>query len=60
MDAMCAMMEEVKKGEKNSVTFKGDILKKYFPKNYTPKQMEDTIIRLLDQWQKKQKREQSL
>ncbi|MCI7098067.1 MAG: ParB/RepB/Spo0J family partition protein [Lachnospiraceae bacterium] len=60
MDAMCAMMEEVKKGEKNSVTFKGDILKKYFPKNYTPKQMEDTIIRLLDQWQKKKKREQSL
>ena len=60
MDAMCAMMEEVKKGEKNSVTFKGDILKKYFPKNYTPKQMEDTIIKLLDQWQKKQKREQSL
>ena len=60
IDAMCSMMEEVKKGEKSSVTFKGDVLKKYFPKNYTPKQMEDTIIKLLDQWQRKQKREQSL
>ncbi len=58
-EAMCDIMEEIKKGEKNQVTFKGDVLRKYFPKTYTPKQMEDTIIRLLEQWQRKQQREQN-
>ena len=36
---------------------KNDVLRKYFPKSYTPKQMEDTIIKLLEQWQKKRQRE---
>ena len=42
----------------DKVTIKPDVLKKYFPKSYTPKQMEDTIIKLLEQWQQKQKNKQ--
>ena len=57
MDAMCAIMSEEKKGELDRVTIKHGVLRKYFPKSYTPKQMEDTIIKLLDQWQKKKSRE---
>ena len=60
LDAMCAIMSEEKKSELDKVTLKDDVLKKYFPKSYTPKQMEDTIIKLLDQWQKKKNREMSL
>lgn len=57
LDAMCDVMNEVKKGELDRVTFKTDSLRKYFPKSYTSKQMEDKIIQLLEQWQKKQKRQ---
>ncbi len=55
IDAMCAIMSEEKKVDMDKVTIKPDVLKKYFPKSYTPKQMEDTIIKLLEQWQQKQK-----
>ena len=41
----------------DKVVIKNDTLRKYFPRNYTPKQMEDTIIKLLDQWQRKQQRQ---
>lgn len=55
--AMCEIMNEVKKGEPDHVTIRNDVLRKYFPKSYTPKQMEDTIIRLLEQWQRKKQRD---
>ena len=58
IDAMCAIMCEEKKVDMDKVTIKPDVLKKYFPKSYTPKQMEDTIIKLLEQWQQKQKNKQ--
>lgn len=58
IDAMCAIMSEEKKVDMDKVTIKQDVLKKYFPKSYTPKQMEDTIIKLLEQWQQKQKNKQ--
>lgn len=58
LDAMCAIMSEEKKVDMDKVTIKPEVLKKYFPKSYTPKQMEDTIIKLLDQWQQKQKNKQ--
>ena len=57
LEAMCDVMNEVKKSELDRVTFKTDSLRKYFPKSYTSKQMEDKIIQLLEQWQKKQKRQ---
>lgn len=57
LEAMCDIMNEVKKGELDHVTIKNDVLKKYFPKSYTPKQMEDTIIRLLEQWQRRKQRD---
>ena len=57
LDAMCDVMNEVKKGELDRVTFKTDSLRKYFPKSYTSKQMEDKIIQLLEQWKKKKKRQ---
>lgn len=58
LDNMCTIMNEVKKEEKASnVTFKTNDISKYFPKSYTPKQMQDTIIKLLEQWQKKKNRE---
>lgn len=56
LDAMCAIMSEEKKSEQDKVTIKNDVLRKYFPKSYTPKQMEDTIIKLLEQWQKKREK----
>ena len=52
-DAMYKVMSEEKKDELDRVTLKSDTLRKYFPKNYTPQQMERVIIKLLDQWQKK-------
>ena len=52
---MRAIMSEEKK-EVERVTLKGDTLRKYFPASYTPKRMEETIIKLLEQWQKQQKR----
>ena len=45
-----------KKSEKDTVTIKNETLRKYFPRSYTPKQMEEKIIQLLDAWQKKQQR----
>lgn len=59
LDAMCEVMNEVKKDAMDKVSFKTDSLRKYFPKSYTPKQMEDTIIKLLEQWQQR-KREKSM
>ena len=56
LDAMCAIMSEEKKGELDRVTIKHDVLRKYFPKSYTPKQLEDTIIKLLEQWQRKREK----
>ena len=56
-DAMYAVMSEEKKDELDRVTLKSDTLRKYFPKNYTPQQMERVIIKLLDQWQKKRQRQ---
>ena len=50
------VMGQEKKGEKDTVTIKNETLRKYFPRSYTPKQMEEKIIQLLDAWQKKQQR----
>lgn len=58
-EAMNTIMNEEKKSELDTVTLKNDVLRKYFPRSYTPKQMQDTIIRLLEQWQKKRQRDQS-
>ena len=55
-DAVVAIMGEEKKGELNTVTIKNAILRKYFPRSYTPRQMEEKIIQLLDAWQKKRQR----
>ena len=57
-DNMLAIMSEEKKPEKFSLTFDGDRIRKYFPKSYTPLQMENTIIKLLEAWQKKRQRSQ--
>lgn len=57
-EVMCTVMDEEKKTDLDRVIIKQDVLRKYFPKSYTPKQMEDTIIRLLEQWQRKKQREQ--
>ncbi len=54
---MRAIMSEEKKPEIDRITITGDRLRKYFPRSYTPKQMEETIIKLLEQWQKRRKRE---
>ena len=56
-DVAFAVMGEPKKDELDKVVIKNDTLRKYFPRNYTPKQMEDTIIKLLEQWQRKQQRQ---
>lgn len=58
-EAMNTIMNEEKKSELDTITLKNDVLRKYFPRSYTPKQMQDTIIRLLEQWQKKRQRDQS-
>lgn len=57
-DSMLAIMSEEKKPEKSDLTIKADKLQKYFPKSYTPQQMEQVIIRLLEGWQKKRQRDQ--
>lgn len=57
LDAMCEVMNEVKKDELDHVTIKNEVLRKYFPKSYTPKQMQDTIIRLLEKWQRSKQRD---
>ena len=56
-DVAFAVMGEEKKEELDKVIIKNDTLRKYFPRSYTPKQMEDTIIKLLEQWQRKQQRQ---
>ena len=60
LDAMCEVMNEEKKDDLNKVTISHEVLRKYFPRSYTPKQMEAQIIKLLDQWQKRKKRENEL
>lgn len=57
LDAMCEVMNEIKKDELDHVTIKNDVLRKYFPKSYTPRQMQDTIIKLLEQWQRRRQRD---
>ncbi len=59
LDSMCEIMNEVKKEPTDRVIFQADSLRKYFPKSYTNRQMEETIIKLLEQWQKRRKREQT-
>ena len=55
---MRAIMSEEKKSEIDKVTFTADSLRRYFPKSYTPQRMQETIIKLLEQWQKRRQREQ--
>lgn len=57
LDAMCEVMNEIKKDELDHVTIKNEVLRKYFPKSYTPKQMQYTIIRLLEKWQRSKQRD---
>lgn len=57
LDAMCEVMNGIKKDELDHVTIKNEVLRKYFPKSYTPKQMQDTIIRLLEKWQRSKQRD---
>ena len=52
LEAMYEIMNEEKKSELDRVTIRGDVLRKYFPKSYTPLQMQETIIKLLEAWQK--------
>ena len=56
-DVAFAVMGEAKKDELDKVVIKNETLRKYFPRSYTPKQMEDTIIKLLEQWQRKRQRQ---
>ena len=58
MDAAREIMNEVKKGDLERVTFRNEQLRKYFPRSYTTQQMQNTILKLLDQWQKKKARDQ--
>lgn len=57
-ESMLAIMSEEKKSDLDKVTFSSDTLRKYFPKSYTPKRMEETIIKLLEQWQRKRQHQQ--
>lgn len=56
LEAMCTVMNETKKEELDKVTINNEVLRKYFPKSYTPKQMQDTIIKLLENWHKKRQK----
>lgn len=58
LDVMRAILSEEKKSELDRVTLTGDTLRKYFPKSYTPQRMRDTIIKLLEQWQRRQKEQE--
>ena len=58
LEAMCEVMDEVKKSPDDKLVIKSDVLRKYFPKSYTPQQMEAVIMKLLEQWMKKRSREQ--
>ena len=59
LDQMCDVMNEIKKDDMTTITIPHDVLRKYFPRSYTPQQMQDVIVKLLDQWTKKRNREQS-
>ncbi len=59
LDQMCEVMNELKKDDMTTITISHDVLRKYFPRSYTPQQMQDVIVKLLDQWMKKRNREQS-
>ncbi len=59
LEDMCVLLGEVKKGDLERVAFKSEQLRKYFPKSYTPRQMSDVILKLLDQWQKKRQRDKA-
>lgn len=59
LEDMCVILGEVKKGDLERVAFKSEQLRKYFPKSYTPRQMSDVILKLLDQWQKKRQRDKA-
>ena len=56
-EVMLAIMSEEKKGEPDKVTLTGDMLRKYFPKSYTPQKMQETIIKLLEQWQRRRQQQ---
>ena len=58
-DTMLSIMMEQKKPVRNDITLSGDKLKKYFPRSYSPKRIEETIFKLLDAWLKKRQRENS-
>ena len=58
-DTMLSIMSEQKKPMRNDITLSGEKLRKYFPRSYTPMQMEAVIFKLLDAWQKKRQRDQS-
>ena len=58
LDMMRVIMGEEKKSDLDRVTFTSDTLRKYFPKSYTPQRMQETIIKLLEQWQRKRQRDQ--
>ena len=58
LEAMQGIMNEVKKGELERVTFRNETLHKYFPRSYTVQQMQEQIIKLLEQWVRKKNREQ--
>ena len=58
LDTMCGIMNEAKKDDLGQIAFKASDLQRFFPKSYTPKQMSDTILRLLEQWQKRRQRDQ--
>ena len=59
LDAMCDVMDEVKKDDLGQIAFKTSEIKRFFPKSYTPKQMSDTILRLLEQYQRRRERDQT-
>lgn len=58
LEDMCGIMDEVKKDDMGQIAFKTSDLQKFFPKSYTPRQMSDTILRLLEQWQRRRQRDQ--
>lgn len=59
LDAMCDVMDEIKKDDMGQIAFKTSDIKRFFPKSYTPKQMSDTILRLLEQYQRRRERDQT-
>ena len=59
LDAMCDVMDEIKKDDMGRISFKTSDIQRFFPKSYTPKQMSDTILRLLEQYQRRRERDQA-